>query len=415
MRPGAAYKSIFMDNNYEAYQYAVLIVKYLRGELSAVEQIKLNEWIKENPENALLLEKLQDEGLVKAELDFLASINTRDAWQNIMLRTQKISFTHKVFTFLQQWKYAAILLALLSVSMLFYRSPLPASRQMAVVAVKSKYKNDIPPGTDKAKLTLADGSVILMDGHTSGMVKSYAGLNITSNNGVLSYKALSGNKGITNYYNTINTPAGCKYQVTLPDGTMVWLNSESTLKFPIVFNSHERRVYLTGEAYFEVAKNKHQPFKVFSNNTIVRVLGTHFNVNAYHNEEAVKITLLEGSVKVSNGLQSKMIVPGQQASIKSDAMADVPPAKINVATTDVNESVAWKNNLFLFDSENVESVMKEVARWYNVEIEYRDGIPQTHFSGSISRNNNISQILNMLELTGGVHFSVDGRKVTVMR
>lgn len=405
-----------MDNNYEAYQYAALIVKHLRGELSAVERIKLNEWINENPENALLLEKLQDEGVVKTELDFLASINTRDAWQNILLRTKKVSFTHKVFTFIQKWKYAAILLMVLSAGIILYRSPLPGSKPVASVIKESKYKNDIPPGTDKARLTLADGSVVIMDGHTSGMVKGYAGLNITSDHGLLSYKLLSNHTAINaRYYNTINTPAGCKYKVTLPDGTMVWLNSESSLRFPIVFSGNERRVYLTGEAYFEVAKNRHKPFKVFSNNTVVRVLGTHFNVNAYHNEEAVKVTLLEGSVRVSNGNQSKMIAPGEQASIKRDALVDMQPIKIDVATTDVNESVAWKNNLFLFDSEDVESVMKKIARWYNVEIEYRDGIPQTHFSGSISRNNNISQILNMLELTGGVHFSIDGRKVIVTR
>lgn len=404
-----------MDNNYEAYQYAILIVKHLRGELSAVEQIKLNEWLKEAPENALLLEKLQDEGIVKADLDFLASINTRDAWQNIMLRTKKVSLTHKVVTFIQKWKYAAVILVLLSVAAILYQSPTSGKKQIAAVVEKSKYKNDIPPGTDKAKLTLADGSVVIVDGNTSGMIKSYAGLNITSDHGLVSYKMLSQGRSLANNYNTINTPAGCKYKVTLPDGTMVWLNSESSLKFPIVFNGNERRVYLTGEAYFEVAKNKHKPFKAFFNNTVVRVLGTHFNVSAYHNEEAVKITLLEGSVKVSNGKQSKMIVPGQQASIKQAVIADVPPAKISIAATDVNESVAWKNNLFLFDSEDAESVMREIARWYNVEIEYRDGVPQTHFSGSISRNNNISQILNMLELTGGVHFSIDGRKVIVTR
>jgi ferric-dicitrate binding protein FerR (iron transport regulator) len=405
-----------MDNNYEAYQYAALIVKHLRGELSAVERTKLNEWIKKSPENALLLEKLLDEGVVKTELDFLASIDTRDAWQNILLRTNKVSFTHKVFTFVQKWKYAAIILAILSVGIILYRSPLPDGKQTVAVIKRSKYKNDIPPGTDKARLTLADGSVVVMDGHTSGMIKGYAGLNITSDHGLLSYKLLSKNTAVNSrYYNIINTPAGCKYKVTLPDGTMVWLNSESSLKFPVVFSGNERRVYLTGEAYFEVAKNKHKPFKVFSNHTVVRVLGTHFNVSAYHNEEAVKVTLLEGSVQISNGNQSKMIVPGEQASIKRDALVDMPQAKINVATTDVNESVAWKNNLFLFDSEDVESVMKKIARWYNVNIEYRDGIPQTHFSGSISRNNNISQILNMLELTGGVHFSIDGRKVIVTR
>jgi ferric-dicitrate binding protein FerR (iron transport regulator) len=190
---------------------------------------------------------------------------------------------------------------------------------------------------------------------------------------------------------------------------MVWLNSASSLKFPIVFNKFERKVYLTGEAYFEVAKNKFKPFKVFSNNTVVHVLGTHFNIHAYSDEEAVKTTLLEGSVKIYRNGYSKIIVPGQQAYIKRNS------SKIKINAIDVNESVAWKNDLFIFDREDMENVMKEVARWYDVEVEYKDEIPQTHISGSISRRNNISQILNMLELTGGVHFRIDGRKITVTR
>lgn len=407
-----------MDNNYEAYQYAVLIVKHLRGELSAAEELRLRDWIQAKPENAALLQQLQNEGIVKAELDFLASINTREAWQNIMLRTKKESFTHKVYSIIQKWKYAAAILVMLTVAGIFYKTSRPVLQQAPVLAAKkSKYKNDIPPGTDKARLTLTDGSVVVMDGHTSGTVKSYTGLKITSDHGLVSYKMLASNTSRPSaQYNVITTPAGCKYKITLPDGSMVWLNSASSLKFPIVFNDLERRVYLTGEAYFEVAKNKYKPFKVYSNNTVVRVLGTHFNVSAYSNEEAIKVTLLEGSVKISRGTQSKLIVPGQQASVNQDAaLVNVPESKIQVQATDVNESVAWKNDQFLFDSENAESVLKKIARWYNVEVEYRDGIPQTHFSGSISRNNNLSQILNMLELTGGVHFSIEGRKIIVSR
>jgi transmembrane sensor len=399
-----------MNDNYEAYQYAVLIIKHLKGELSAIEEIKLKAWINENPENALLLEKLQDEELIKSDLNFLATIKTRDAWQNIVMRTQNVSLTDKVYIFIRKWRYAAIILIILSATAILYKRSPPVLKLQAKVPGNIKYKNDVPPGTDKANLTLSDGSVIIMDGLTTGIVKKYAGLKITSNHGIVSYHIIGNGSGFrANQYHTITIPAGCKYKITLPDGSMVWLNSASSLKFPVVFNKFERKVYLTGEAYFEVAKNKLKPFKVFSNNTVVQVLGTHFNVHAYSDEGAVETTLLEGSVKVYRSGYSKMIVPGQQAYIGRNS------SKIKINTIDVNGSVAWKNDLFIFDKQDIESVMKQVARWYNVEVEYKDEMPQTHISGSISRKNNISQILNMLELTGGVHFSIDGRKITVTR
>lgn len=403
-----------MGNNYEAYYYAALIVQHLKGQLSEDEEIKLQQWLQASPENALLLKKLQNEDHVKTEIDFLSTINNQKAWQNIVLRANKTPLSHKIYLLIQKWKYAAIILLMLSVAVLFYKSSRNSLPQHQQAVIVNKYKNDIPPGTDKAQLILPDGSVLEMNGRTAGTVKRYSGLKIRSNSGQLSYQLTGANNTMQEQYNTVVTPAGCKYRVTLPDGSMVWLNSASSLKFPLIFNHAERKVYLTGEAYFEVAKNKHQPFKVYSNNAIVRVLGTHFNVSAYANEPAVKVTLLEGSVKITKGTQSKLIVPGEQASINTSE-TDRHAAAISVQTTDVNESVAWKNNQFLFDSEDVESVMKQIARWYNVDIEYLNGIPKIHFSGSISRNNNLSQILNMLELTGGVHFNIEGRRIIVTR
>ncbi|MDN5284606.1 MAG: hypothetical protein JWR38_880 [Mucilaginibacter sp.] len=397
-----------MDNHCEAYQYAVLITKRLRGELSAIEEIKLNTWLNEKPENALLLEKLQNEGTIKSDLDFLASIKTEDAWQSIMMRTQKASFTKKVYMLIQKWKFAAIFLILLSAIGLLHKKSHPVLKLEVAIPKSIQYKNDVPPGIDKAKLSLTGGSVVIIDGQTTGTVKNYAGLKITADHGIVTYHITDGNsRFIRNQYNTITIPTGCKYKIILPDGSMIWLNSASTLKFPTVFNKHERKVYLTGEAYFEVAQNKFKPFKVFSNNMIVQVLGTHFNVNAYNDEEAIKTTLLQGSVKIYCDGHSKMIVPGQQAYIKQNS------SKIKIQPIDINGSVAWKNDLFIFEQEDIESVMKEVARWYDVEVEYQGKIPQSHISGSISRRNNLSQILNMLELTGGVHFSIDGRKIIV--
>jgi len=382
----------------------------LKGGLSAIEEIELTAWINAKPENALLLEKLQNEEMIKSDLDFLESIKTRDAWQNIVMRTQKVSFTDKVYIFMRKWKYAAAVLLTLSVTAILYKNLHPALKLQGAIPKNIAYKNDVPPGADKAKLTLADGSVITINGHTAGTVKSYAGLKISVNRGIVSYHITGSNSSfIKNQHNIITIPTGCKYKISLPDGSLVWLNSASSLKFPIVFNKFERKVYLTGEAYFEVAKNKLKPFKVFANNTVVHVLGTHFNIHAYNDEDAVKTTLLEGSVKISQDGNSKTIVPGQQAYIKRNS------SKIKIQAIDVNESVAWKNDLFIFDREDMESVMKKIARWYDVEVEYKDEIPQTHISGSISRRNNLSQILNMLELTGGVHFSIDGRKITVTR
>lgn len=397
-----------MDNNHEAYQYAALIVKQLRGELSANEQAKLNSWIEEGPENAALMQKMQDEAAMKTDLDFFEGINNEKAWQNIMERTGQVPFSQKLYAFVRRWQYAAAAVVALGVAGFFYgRRQSPAVKPVVAGLVKSKYKNDVPPGTDKARLILDDGSVVIVDGNTFGTVKNYNGSKITSRHGEVNYQVTTNAPAPDKVqYNTIATPNGCKYKITLPDGSLVWLNSGSSLKFPVVFAGTQRVVQLTGEAYFEVTKNKRKPFKVLANNTEVRVLGTHFNVHAF-NGEAVKTTLLEGSVKISGNGQSKMIVPGQQASV------ELASATIRIHNIDVTESVAWKNDLFVFDSEGIESIMKEVARWYNVEVEYKDVIPQTHISGSISRKNNISQILNMLELTGGVHFGIDGRRITV--
>jgi len=400
-----------MENNYKAYEYAMLIIKHLKGELSVTEEIKLNAWLNESDENKQLLEKIKDEHLLQNDLDFFATIDQKEAWKNIVLRGQKTSFVGQVYSFIQKWKYAAILLVFLTAGGVWFKiNTVTISKPQIAAIKKSRFKNDIPPGTEKAKVTLADGSVMSIDPHSSEMVKTYGSLKITSQHGLLTYQSIGTTQDVnSDRFNTITTPKGGKYKVELPDGSLVWLNSESSLKFPVAFSKHERRVYLTGEGYFEVAKDKHKPFKVYANNSIVQVLGTHFNVQAYKNEAAERTTLLEGSVKIFNKKNSKLIVPGQQASITANSK------KIRIHTIDVNEIVAWKDDLFVFDSEDIESVMREVARWYDVDVEYKEPVPQIHFSGSISRSNNISQILNMLELTGGVHFSIDGRKITVTK
>jgi ferric-dicitrate binding protein FerR (iron transport regulator) len=197
----------------------------------------------------------------------------------------------------------------------------------------------------------------------------------------------------------------------LADGTKVWLNAASSVRFPVAFTGKERKVEITGEAYFEVAKDKTKPFRVKANSSEIEVLGTHFNVNAYDDEASIKTTLLEGKVKISvpvSGRKSsyKSLFPGEQAEISKDGKIKVK------GHADTEEAVAWMNGHFQFKSADIKTVLRQIARWYDVEIEYRGNI-DLHFTGQLTRNENVSKVLNELMLTGEVHFKIDGRKIIV--
>jgi len=219
-------------------------------------------------------------------------------------------------------------------------------------------------------------------------------------------------------YNTIATPRGGQYQVILPDGSHVWLNAASSIRFPTMFATAARKVSVTGEVYFEVAKKinkstgKRLPFIVTADNQQVEVLGTHFNINAYTDEPLQKTTLFQGSIRIDRNEQSVILKPGQQAQVENN-----PASSRLVVTSDINteEVLAWKNGYFLFYSENIEGIMRQVSRWYNVDVTFEKGIPDETFGGSISRFENVSQLLNVLQRTGSVHFKVEGRRITVMK
>ncbi|GAA4207202.1 DUF4974 domain-containing protein [Pedobacter jeongneungensis] len=281
----------------------------------------------------------------------------------------------------------------------------------------------IKPGGNKATLTLADGSKISLTDATNGVIAKQAGINITkTSKGELIYTIASHSApNVKNaVYNTIETPRGGQYQINLPDGTKVWLNAESVLKYPAAFSSEERKVELKGEAYFEVAKltdkkGARVPFKVKSDigagrSQEVEVLGTHFNINAYNNEPSNKTTLLEGSVRIKN-LQSnisQLLKPGQQSIIASSSPS------VRVEIVDAEESVTWKDGYFSFNEENLATIMNKIARWYNVEIDYRGNKINKTFGGRISRFNSVNEVLDMLQTTGAVHFKIEERRILVM-
>jgi transmembrane sensor len=284
----------------------------------------------------------------------------------------------------------------------FYgRSPI---KQPVTASIASQV---IRPIGDRARLTLADGSTVNLDDVKDGLITEDGKTKIDKQRAQLVYKtpALPKASPVVSY-NTLTTPRGGMYAVTLSDGTRVWLNASSSLRYPTVFSGDVREVDLTGEAYFEVARNPSQPFRVLVNGMAVNVLGTHFNVMAYDDEPAIATTLLEGAVKVDYQGHSTALAPGQQSLLARAG------GNVQVKEVDVDETVAWKNGVFQFRSEDIKSVMRKIARWYDVDVRYVGEI-EDHFTGAVHRDANVSTLLSDMELTHKVHFHIVGRTILV--
>jgi ferric-dicitrate binding protein FerR (iron transport regulator) len=306
------------------------------------------------------------------------------------------------------WAAAAVLLLGISSTIYLLLSPSPLEdNEVAGRHVATPAKNDIAPGSMGAVLTLADGSVIVLDSAGDGNLATQGNTNILKTGGAVRYVAQAGEKSAVTAYNTIGTPRGRKFQLVLEDGTRVWLNAESSIRFPTVFEKNKRQVEITGEAYFEVAKNATKPFTVSVRGMEVQVLGTHFNVNAYQDETAINTTLLEGSVKVVNNNNVQMLVPGQQAHLENSGALGVRQS------VNTREIVAWKDDLFSFNNTDIKTLMRQLSRWYDADIVMPRDIPPVTFTGNISRNSNLSAVLKILELTEEVSFTIEGKKVIV--
>jgi hypothetical protein len=270
---------------------------------------------------------------------------------------------------------------------------------------------DIPPGTNNAVLTLDNGTRIVLDSAADGTLAQQGGIKVLKMNGQIAYdKTGNANLQAAPIYNTITTARGNQYMVVLADGTKVWLNAASSIRFPFYFKGNERRVAITGEAYFEVAKDATRPFRVEFNNESgekgeIEVLGTHFNVNTYPDEEDIKTTLLEGSVKIKKGGNAEVLSPGQQARLTSDAIT----IKNDVVLSQV---MAWKDGFFVFDNSDIKMIMRQVARWYDVEVIFEGSILSEGFTGKVSRNVSLSKFLKVLELND-VHVKTEGRKIII--
>lgn len=270
---------------------------------------------------------------------------------------------------------------------------------------------DIPPGKDNAVLTLGDGTTIVLDSAANGTLAQQGNIKVLKINGQIAYNKTDIKMDRRPVYNTITTANGNQYQLILTDGSKVWLNAASSIRFPTTFIGNERKVAITGEAYFEVAKDATKPFRVefkskSGENEEIEVLGTHFNVNAYGDEPEMKTTLLEGSVRIKNEDGIKMLKPGQQAGITSKGIE----IKNNI---DLDQVVAWKNGYFVFNSVDIHTLMRQVQRWYDVDVSFAGAVSEDGYTGKISRDVPLSKLLHVLELND-VHIKTEGRKVVIM-
>jgi len=398
----------------QAFKISQLLVLKHQAELDEVESKELELWLSESEANRTLYERMHQDSVREADLRLMNSFDAgparEKAWEILGLSKTKQRSTNFYRLFA-----AAAAVAAITLGTWLYTSRHPEGS----AATRDLLVNDIKPGSVGATLTLANGKTIKLSSATNGELAKEAGVTIKKTaDGQLIYEiasvprnddnAPSLREGTTKQSHTSNTLATAKgetYQVKLPDGTAVWLNAASSLTYSASLTAHGKRVVrLSGEAYFQVAKDKTRPFIVESNGQKVEVMGTHFNINSYDEESSVKTTLLEGSVRINDAL---VLRPGQQSVISGTE-------PILVKEANLEEAMAWKNGDFLFGEEDFRTTMRKIARWYDVEIVYAPSAPDNLAPGGwVSRSKNISAVLKIMEATGKVHFKVEGRRITV--
>jgi len=403
-----------------------LLFRRLTGELNIHEQIALDNWLKEqDPNNRQFFEDCSDWDEVHLALSSLYDFNEGaalvDIQKKIQLGTQPAVPAIEIVKLRRGWRIyliAASVLFVVATGIAVFFNLNKEKTNIAALPVEQRYHNDISPGGDKAVLVLGDGSKIVLDDASSGELAHQGTTKVVKlDKGQLAYHIGQTAAGPVSY-NTISTPRGGQYQVVLPDGSKVWLNALSSLRFPTAFTGNERMVELNGEAYFEIEKNTSRPFKVGvargtseiagHESMEIDVLGTEFDLMAYGDEDRQKVTVISGTVSARSGHEQITLQPNQQASLdkKSYILNLIDPI-------DVGESIAWKEGKFQFHDASIESIMRQAARWYDIDIIYDEKKVEQHFNGTIPRQVNLSTLLKILEGTGWVHFRIDGRKVTV--
>jgi ferric-dicitrate binding protein FerR (iron transport regulator) len=387
-------------------KYQQLAEKWMNGTITPEEEREFAQWYNEDQNKEIEVPRSFVPGEEEHGQRILQQIHSLRAMAESSMTAEPFPARRRIRV--GTWLAAAsVLLILVSVAVIwsFYGNS-PVKRPIA-----SRMASDgqpIRPLGNRATLTLGNGSVVDLNAVKEDPAIGDGKLKIDKQKARLVYESPGEVKDKTAEmeYNILSTPRGGMYSVVLSDGTRVWLNASSSLRYPTTFTGRTRGVTLKGEAYFEVARDRSRPFTVVVNGMEVNVLGTHFNIMDYDDESAIATTLLEGAVKVNCGSDSIVLVPGQQSLLVRGGK------DMRVRNVDVEEAVAWKNGIFQFRSEDIKSVMRKVARWYDVDVRYEGEIGD-HFSGAVYRDADVSSLLRNMELTHRVHFRIEGRTITV--
>lgn len=387
-----------------------LVNKYLRGEATSEEAAFVEKYYQYFDHSADLTDSLSENDIDDLQHKILEKIkeemsgdkdkpsSTRNKWMGRLMAA------------------AAVAIIVLG-GTIFFQAAWKTSKVEEKRTVLTPVQNDVAPGGNRAMITLEDGSRIFLDSSNNGTISQQGNIQVVKlSDGEVLYKKLN-NKSSSVSINTMSTPRGGQYQLTLADGTKVWMNAESSITYPTAFTQNERKVAITGEVYFEVAPMFHKsghskvPFIVKVNSTTgagdmeIQVLGTHFNVNTYADNGSTTTTLLEGSVLIKNNMEEQILKPGQQAAVQHTI-------KVN-DNVDTEMVMAWKNGFFSFSNTSLEMVMKQLTRWYDVDVLYEDKKPDMKFWGSISMNSNLSQVLKILE-ESKVNFRIENKTIIVL-
>lgn len=402
-----------MKQEEKYFEIAKWITDFLGGKITSEESEKLEDWINESEQHRQIWLRLTNPVYLEDHLHYWENRNTPKYWKQLTTeleeepqqKKRKLRGRRSV-AMKKAWQYAAAILPiiLLSGAIWYFYHHNPVENVKPVVSPLSAVH--IMPKGNVAQLVLGNGAVVNLSDSLQETITEKDGTKVHNHGGALSYVSSSGAEQKT-VYNTLIVPRGGEYRIILPDGTRAWLNAASSLRYPTQFNGKERKVYLDGEGYFEVAENAKEPFVVHAGNTDVTVLGTRFDVSSYRNDALQKVVLAEGAVRVNAGNKDVLLKPGLGAFIQKDE-------NISVSRVNVDAVLGWKNGMFIFDGESLGSIMKKMERWYNVQVQYEDGVnSKFHFTGRIKRFENITGLLNLIELTGKVKFGVVGNEVVV--
>lgn len=388
----------------KSIRLALLIHKDLRQELNSDERIELDRLRKEDPEQDMLFRTLTDGKVLEQGVSEIEQVDVERGWERFQEAMADATPAQPRRVSRAYWGWAAAVICVIALSGVLWQQF--SGDAASSIRTNAEVSTDIyiTPGTDRAYLTLGDGTEILLDSTGDGMLARQGSSAVVKKGRGISYQG-NGMSGET-VFNTIRTPRGGQYRLELSDGSTVWLNAASSLRFPASFTENRRNVQLNGEAYFEVKADATRPFTVEIGDLRVAVTGTRFNVNAYPDENGILTTLAEGAVKVESKGVSVALKAGQEIMTGSDGRLQ------GFRTADLKTALAWKEGLFVFNGSDVPAIMRQIGRWYDVDVVYSGTVRRETFTGMVSRKSDISRVLRIME-AGGVRFRIEKNKILV--